>query len=240
MNRELGSKAFTVGNDIHFNQGQYAPGTAEGRHLLAHELTHVMQQKAVGPSQIQQQRGSNEIESGDVNSPSTLYSQVYSRSFMLLWELAKVIHKQGQGANLTRTIWQEELNILLKDLGPPNHSSEEELKQLDMRLKLFEAIINNERSNSHTYFQELTVKAAQETRRLRETTDEMELAARAEELLNRQWQFTVTQVYSADRFLNHEDLMGLEEMLENRTHLQRARKEAAEKERAEEERRIGK
>lgn len=36
--------AFTVGHDVVFGSGQYNPGTAEGRRLLAHELTHVVQQ----------------------------------------------------------------------------------------------------------------------------------------------------------------------------------------------------
>jgi hypothetical protein len=44
MNRELGSRAFTVGNDVYFNEGEYQPGTEAGTHLLAHELTHVVQQ----------------------------------------------------------------------------------------------------------------------------------------------------------------------------------------------------
>ncbi|KAA2238782.1 DUF4157 domain-containing protein [Chitinophaga agrisoli] len=38
------AKAFTVGNDIWFNSGAYEPGTAAGQHLLAHELTHTLQQ----------------------------------------------------------------------------------------------------------------------------------------------------------------------------------------------------
>lgn len=45
MNRELNAKAFTVGNDIYFSEGQYNPDSSDGRHLLAHELTHVMQQE---------------------------------------------------------------------------------------------------------------------------------------------------------------------------------------------------
>ncbi len=44
MNRELGARAFTVGNDIYFNSGQYSPETGEGKKLLAHELTHTVQQ----------------------------------------------------------------------------------------------------------------------------------------------------------------------------------------------------
>jgi Domain of unknown function (DUF4157) len=44
MNRELNAKAFTVGNDIYFNEGQYNPNSNDGKHLLAHELTHTVQQ----------------------------------------------------------------------------------------------------------------------------------------------------------------------------------------------------
>ncbi|MFT3774910.1 MAG: DUF4157 domain-containing protein [Minicystis sp.] len=40
------ARAYTVGRDIVFGRGQFAPGTAEGQRLLAHELTHVVQQGA--------------------------------------------------------------------------------------------------------------------------------------------------------------------------------------------------
>lgn len=42
--QELSARAYTVGNDIVFGAGEYQPGTHEGRLLLAHELTHVVQQ----------------------------------------------------------------------------------------------------------------------------------------------------------------------------------------------------
>jgi hypothetical protein len=48
LNRSLSSKAFTVGGDIYFARGQYQPATKEGQTLLAHELTHTIQQGAVG------------------------------------------------------------------------------------------------------------------------------------------------------------------------------------------------
>jgi hypothetical protein len=48
--RELNALAFTTGNDIAFGPGQYAPHSNAGRHLLAHELTHVVQQRSHGPS----------------------------------------------------------------------------------------------------------------------------------------------------------------------------------------------
>jgi hypothetical protein len=39
------AQAFTVGNEIVFNEGKYNPGSAEGDRTIAHELTHVVQQR---------------------------------------------------------------------------------------------------------------------------------------------------------------------------------------------------
>lgn len=44
MNKQLGAQAFTHGKDIYFNSGKYNPDTTQGKRLLAHELTHVVQQ----------------------------------------------------------------------------------------------------------------------------------------------------------------------------------------------------
>jgi hypothetical protein len=41
----LNAQAFTIGNDVYFNSGKYSPESSEGKHLLAHELTHVVQQQ---------------------------------------------------------------------------------------------------------------------------------------------------------------------------------------------------
>ena len=42
--REVNAQAYTVGHDVVFGVGRFAPGTPEGRRLIAHELTHVVQQ----------------------------------------------------------------------------------------------------------------------------------------------------------------------------------------------------
>ena len=44
LNRSLNARAFTTGRDVFFRQGAYNPGSSSGRELLAHELTHVVQQ----------------------------------------------------------------------------------------------------------------------------------------------------------------------------------------------------
>lgn len=44
LNQQLNAKAFTTGQDIFFKQGEYNPGSSSGKELIAHELTHVVQQ----------------------------------------------------------------------------------------------------------------------------------------------------------------------------------------------------
>jgi len=45
--RSIGALAYTLGHDVVFAGGRYQPGSTDGRRLLAHELTHVVQQGAV-------------------------------------------------------------------------------------------------------------------------------------------------------------------------------------------------
>jgi hypothetical protein len=48
--RAVNALAYTVGRDVVFGAGQYAPRTGEGQSLLAHELTHVVQQREASPN----------------------------------------------------------------------------------------------------------------------------------------------------------------------------------------------
>jgi hypothetical protein len=50
--RALGARAYTWGDHVVFGAGEYAPGTREGRRLLAHELAHVAQQDAGAPQGV--------------------------------------------------------------------------------------------------------------------------------------------------------------------------------------------
>jgi hypothetical protein len=44
LNQSIQARAFTTGQDVFFRQGEYNPGSRGGQELLAHELTHVVQQ----------------------------------------------------------------------------------------------------------------------------------------------------------------------------------------------------
>jgi len=71
----LQAKAFSVGRDVCFGKGQYAPGTSEGRNLLAHELTHVLQQNA-NPASRQVQRACGRAAIGPTPSDCVLVSKI--------------------------------------------------------------------------------------------------------------------------------------------------------------------
>jgi len=64
--RSVDARAFTTGRDVVFRSGEYSPGTESGRRLLAHELTHVVQQ-AGGTTPVQRQE--SRMTSADLTSP---------------------------------------------------------------------------------------------------------------------------------------------------------------------------
>ena len=64
LNQQLGAKAFTTGQDIFFRSGAYDPHSSAGQELIAHELTHVVQQ---GSGAVKSGRGMTVGAPGDVH-----------------------------------------------------------------------------------------------------------------------------------------------------------------------------
>jgi uncharacterized protein DUF4157/heterokaryon incompatibility protein Het-C len=62
--RSLDARAYTVGGDIVFNDGEYAPGSGAGQELVAHELAHVVQQGTGGdvPAELEVSQPGDAIE----------------------------------------------------------------------------------------------------------------------------------------------------------------------------------
>lgn len=57
LSKSVSARAFTTGNDVYFARGEYSPGTEQGNRLLAHELSHVVQQRGApttGPMVVSQ------------------------------------------------------------------------------------------------------------------------------------------------------------------------------------------
>jgi hypothetical protein len=67
--RSVSARAFTTGTDVYFAAGEYRPGTRDGDSLLAHELTHVTQQRgapAGGPLTVSEPGDAMETEADTV------------------------------------------------------------------------------------------------------------------------------------------------------------------------------
>jgi len=62
----VNARAYTVGRDVVFGAGQYVPGTTEGQRLLAHELTHVMQQSQSRPTVKQTMSATSKIKQNNI------------------------------------------------------------------------------------------------------------------------------------------------------------------------------
>jgi hypothetical protein len=72
--RSINAQAYTVGSDVVFRSGAYQPDTPGGRHVLAHELAHVIQQKS-GPV-----AGTPAPGGISVSHPSDAFEQAAERS----------------------------------------------------------------------------------------------------------------------------------------------------------------
>jgi hypothetical protein len=67
--RSVSARAFATGSDVYFAQGEYQPGTSSGDQLLAHELTHVVQQRGAptsGPMTVSQPGDAMETQADTV------------------------------------------------------------------------------------------------------------------------------------------------------------------------------
>lgn len=91
--QRVNAQAFTIGHDVVFGNGQYAPQTANGKRLLAHELSHVVQQQAATPHASISRRVC------PLAAPVTIHDAARARSSHAQSpELVSVQHRVGVGA----------------------------------------------------------------------------------------------------------------------------------------------
>lgn len=81
LSSDLNAKAFTVGRDIYLNSKNYSPESSEGRHLLAHELTHTLQQGALPSGQLGAQLM---IQKADGDKDKTAFGEFVAEKYHAL------------------------------------------------------------------------------------------------------------------------------------------------------------
>jgi hypothetical protein len=113
LNEDLSAKAFTTGQDIFFREGAYDPGSSGGQELLAHELTHVVQQRSgsVGG-------GGDRMT---VNAPGDAYEQQAD-------SVAKAVTGPAAAPSVQRQDVPEEEEVQAKALQRQEMPEEEEVQ----------------------------------------------------------------------------------------------------------------
>ena len=139
----LNARAYTLGSDVVFGPGQYAPGTGEGRRLLAHELAHVVQQSSgnAGPALQRQLKVTG--DKADIKAMLTLLGTTSGltlahdpKTTLVSWAAAKSKAKvvSAELAKTLQTIIDDpkqdaEINLGRKQAGVSFGSFPEDLSQ---------------------------------------------------------------------------------------------------------------
>ncbi len=129
MNRSLNAKAFTTGRDIYFRDGEYNPGSSGGRELLAHELTHVVQQN---PHTLQR-TDADEPPCGPGGSCSSVAAGTV-RTKLAVGTPGDIYEQEADQMAKTYSQWehqgrlQAESNVNIRRQSPDEEKKEEEGK----------------------------------------------------------------------------------------------------------------
>lgn len=101
LSQSIQAKAFTTGNDIFFKQGEYNPSSRGGQELLAHELTHVVQQQGPGLSSVQ--RDTEEFPDNEMRGGQTIENTLVKAAAKAGIEHAtKMAHRAYQKAMIVK------------------------------------------------------------------------------------------------------------------------------------------
>lgn len=112
LNQSIQARAFTTGQDVFFRQGEYNPGSRGGQELIAHELTHVVQQTGASSRPQKKETVSRRITSVARDKsipPIQRYSEVNDPQVGLVQISDSQEFFKPKGAE--RELWAKEENI---------------------------------------------------------------------------------------------------------------------------------
>jgi hypothetical protein len=151
--RAINAMAYTVGQNLVFGTGQYSPGTSTRRRLMAHELTHVVQQDGQpGPARLQRQ---NECDDPDFCKPyatttEAMAKKTWLRSYFLpvmrakfgteVRDLWKDYLSRAPGASLARKVFDTPGNPIEESFATSSATDDDQDAVLDLvidRLSFF-------------------------------------------------------------------------------------------------------
>jgi hypothetical protein len=120
--RRLGARAYTVGRDIVFGSGQYAPATPAGRGLLAHELAHVAQSARPDNPVAMVRRFTEFTAAAQTAGNSMGWKHPAGTDLRVADDGQMAVEDNGWGAGLSKRAWTTpakvtEANATLADQG---------------------------------------------------------------------------------------------------------------------------
>lgn len=132
--RSINARAFTLGRDIVFDTGEYAPETSPGRHLLAHELAHTIQQstnRRAGQVIIQRQRaGQSDVVTANAVFPYKQGERVTVNHLVSKIMLTLIEMKNKELAQMLRSLVKRRARVTTatKDVFEAHIEAEEKTK----------------------------------------------------------------------------------------------------------------
>ena len=123
--RAVGAHAYTVGSDVVFQQGRFDPGSHEGRTTLAHELTHVVQQRS-GPVD-----GTPTGDGVSVSDPGDRFERAAAETADRVMSAPAAVQRDAQAAPATDEEDQEEAPAaqLLADPTVQRHGGDDQVEE---------------------------------------------------------------------------------------------------------------
>jgi hypothetical protein len=221
--RALNAHAFTVGRNVVFGEGRYAPHTDSGRRLLAHELTHVVQQRAAptssptlhAPGTVQRQAAAPDVDPWSKLSPAGRKRArvLYDRCMELLVQIGDA---QRAHVSVLRSAWLNFLhdNLLVR-IG--NLDRDDKIDGLENVLQDYSDRILHNVANFFEEWEAVERRCFDEHAwLLRQNFADANLAARRLEELYAE--ATTWLDRGAMSFITDEDYRSLKETLEKGTH----------------------
>jgi hypothetical protein len=122
LNRQLSAQAFTQGQDIYMGEGKYDPGSNQGKKLLAHELTHVVQQTGKGSVQRKGKGRIQRYSMANMNQPGPINWQGETTS----------VTRPGEGVSGGVFIFHSDEDVVVK---PENMAAPSKVRAMEQTLK---------------------------------------------------------------------------------------------------------
>ena len=119
LNRAMQARAFTTGNDIFFSAGSYQPTSRSGQQLLAHELTHVVQQGGAGGLASPARRSGDEVVQRftDVEKTALLQGQYEKRAEEYEFKLGYALSKDPRALEGAKALTDKFKQLLIEHHG---------------------------------------------------------------------------------------------------------------------------